>query len=103
MGQEKHKQPRKIQNTTRIGRRKGLHKRLRRSGHMTLHDYELLELILFGVPLIPHFAGGFLLSTFDRMVIAAKLDMKSVGIYFAAFQIVMIAKVIFDSLNKAFI
>ena len=47
MGQEKHKQPRKIQNTTRIGRRKGLHKRLRRSGHMTLHDYELLELILF--------------------------------------------------------
>ena len=48
MGQEKHKQPRKIQNTTRIGRRKGLHKRLRRSGHMTLHDYELLELILFG-------------------------------------------------------
>ncbi|MEC8094250.1 MAG: UPF0758 domain-containing protein [Pseudomonadota bacterium] len=47
MGQEKHKQPRKIQNTTRIGHRKRLRERLRRGGHMALHDYELLELILF--------------------------------------------------------
>lgn len=47
MGQEKQKQPRKIQDTTRIGHRKRLRERLRRGGHMALHDYELLELILF--------------------------------------------------------
>lgn len=47
MGQEKQKQPRKIQDTTRIGHRKRLRERLRRGGHTALHDYELLELILF--------------------------------------------------------
>jgi len=47
VGQEKQKQPRKIQDTTRIGQRKRLRERLRRGGHMALHDYELLELILF--------------------------------------------------------
>ena len=47
MGQEKQKQPRKIQDTTRIGHRKRLRERLRRGGHMALHDYELQELILF--------------------------------------------------------
>ena len=47
MGQEKQKQPRKIQDTTRIGHRKRLRERMRRGGHMALHDYELLELILF--------------------------------------------------------
>jgi len=47
VGQEKQKQPRKIQDTTRIGHRKRLRERLRRGGHMALHDYELLELILF--------------------------------------------------------
>jgi DNA repair protein RadC len=47
VGQEKQKQPRKILDTTRIGHRKRLRERLRRGGHMALHDYELLELILF--------------------------------------------------------
>ena len=50
MGQEKQKQPRKIQDTTRIGHRKRLRERLRRGGHMALHDYELLEIILFPAP-----------------------------------------------------
>ncbi|MGB1117652.1 MAG: RadC family protein [Parvibaculales bacterium] len=47
MGQEKQTQPRKIQDTTRIGHRKRLRERLCRGGHTALHDYELLELILF--------------------------------------------------------
>jgi DNA repair protein RadC len=47
VGQEKQKQPRTIQDTTRIGHRKRLRERLRRGGYTALHDYELLELILF--------------------------------------------------------
>ena len=60
------------------------------------------EIAKFSLPLMPHMVGGLILSTFDRFIIATKLDLKSVGIYFAALQIVMIAKVIFDALNKAF-
>lgn len=47
MGQEKQKQPRKIQDTTRLGHRKRLRERLRRGGYVALQDYELLGLILF--------------------------------------------------------
>ena len=47
MGQEKQKQPRKIQDTTRLGHRKRLRERLRRGGYVARQDYELLELILF--------------------------------------------------------
>jgi DNA repair protein RadC len=47
VGQEKQKQPRKIQDTTRLGHRKRLRERLRRGGYVALQDYELLELILF--------------------------------------------------------
>ena len=47
MGQEKQKQPRKIQDATRLGHRKRLRERLRRGGYVALQDYELLELILF--------------------------------------------------------
>ena len=50
MGQEKQKQPRKIQDTTRLGHRKRLRERLRRGGYVALQDYELLELILFRAP-----------------------------------------------------
>ena len=47
MGQEKQNQPREINDTTRLGHRKRLSERLRRSGYVALQNYELLELILF--------------------------------------------------------
>lgn len=62
----------------------------------------ILEIIKFSFPLMPHMIGGLLLSMCDRLIISARMDLNSVGIYFAALQIVMIAKVIFDALNKAF-
>ena len=46
MGQENQKPPRKIQDTTLIGYRKRLRERQPSGSHMSLHDYELLELIL---------------------------------------------------------
>jgi DNA repair protein RadC len=47
VGQEKPKDPRKTQDNSRLGHRKRLRLRLRRGGNTALHDYELLELILF--------------------------------------------------------
>ena len=35
----------------------------------------------FVIPLIPHVVGGFLISTFDRFMIANFLDLSQVGIY----------------------
>ena len=60
------------------------------------------EIVLFGVPLVPHVAGGFLINSIDRVVIAAEIDLKAAGIYMAAIQLVLVASIIFDSVNKAF-
>lgn len=67
-----------------------------------IRQNHIIEISKFSLPLMPHMIGGFLLSAFDRLVIAQKLGLDSVGIYFAALQVVMVAKVIFDALNKAY-
>ena len=60
------------------------------------------EICSFGIPLIPHIFGLFLLSSFDRVVIKEKLGISEVGVYMVAMQLSMGLKVVFDALNKAF-
>lgn len=76
--------------------------RLRLVSTFYLRKKYIIEIMKFSLPLMPHMIGGLILSTFDRFIIATKLDLKSVGIYFSALQIVMIGKVIIDALNKAY-
>ena len=65
-------------------------------------DY-IKQILLFGVPLIPHVLGGFLLSSIDRFVINEKLGLSEAGFYMVAVQISMAFTIIFDAINKAFI
>ncbi|MFA0534742.1 lipopolysaccharide biosynthesis protein [Vibrio breoganii] len=66
------------------------------------NDY-LHEIIKLGVPLLPHTLGIFLLGALDRVVISKTLGLSDAGIYMVAVQISMVASLIFDSLNKAFV
>src|SRR5690606_21582715 len=61
------------------------------------------EALKFGVPLIPHVAGVFLLSSFDRFVINAELGVDQAGIYMVAVQITSAMYLIFDAINKAYV
>jgi O-antigen/teichoic acid export membrane protein len=61
------------------------------------------EALRFGVPLIPHVAGGFLLMAADRFVIKSQLGLGSAGLYTVAFQISMGLNLVFDSINKAYV
>ena len=63
----------------------------------------LKDALAFGIPLIPHAFGFFLLSSFDRFIISNYLGLKEVGIYAVAFQISMGLNIIFDGINKAFV
>lgn len=56
----------------------------------------------FGVPLIPHVGGIFLLSMVDRVVINKYLGLESVGIYMVAVQLTMAMGILFDAFNKAY-
>lgn len=63
----------------------------------------LREILAFGVPLIPHSAGLFLLSTVDRFFINAQLGLAQVGIYMVAVQLVSAMGLIFDAINNAYV
>lgn len=63
----------------------------------------LNEIFAFGVPLIPHSAGLFLLSSVDRFVINEKLGLAQVGIYMVAVQLTAAMGLIFDAINNAYV
>lgn len=65
------------------------------------NDY-IQEALKFGVPLIPHIAGGFLLMTVDRFIINKEIGLAEAGIYMVAVQLTMSVKIIFDAVNKAY-
>jgi O-antigen/teichoic acid export membrane protein len=61
------------------------------------------EALAFGVPLIPHVAGGFLLASVDRIVVNAELGLGPAGMYMVAVQISTAMLLVFDAVNKAYI
>lgn len=64
------------------------------------HIYDALK---FGVPLIPHVAGIYLLGSFDRIVLSDLVGLDATAVYVVSFQIVSVMGIVFDSLNKAFV
>lgn len=61
------------------------------------------EALRFGVPLVPHVAGIFLLSAVDRIVINGQLGLQEVGVYIVAAQLAAGLTMIFDAANKAYV
>jgi O-antigen/teichoic acid export membrane protein len=64
-------------------------------------DY-LKQALAFGLPLVPHFAGLFLLNAVDRVVIHAELGLAEAGVYMVAVQMANGMSLVFDALNKAY-
>lgn len=61
------------------------------------------ETIAFGVPLIPHVIGCFLIAAADRFIINEKLGLAAAGAYMVAVQIGMGISLLSDAFNKAFV
>lgn len=61
------------------------------------------EILNFGIPLIPHSVGFFLLSAVDRIIINDKLGIAQVGIYMVAVQLVAVMGLVFDAINNAYV
>lgn len=59
------------------------------------------ELLLFGVPLVPHVLGTYLLIASDRLIISKVVGLGAVGVYAVAFQVSLGLYIIFDAFNKA--
>lgn len=61
------------------------------------------EAFRFGMPLIPHIAGSFLLVSVDRIVINREIGLAEAGIYMVAVQLTAAIGIVFDAINKAYI
>ncbi len=61
------------------------------------------EALRFGVPLVPHIVGAFLLLTIDRAVISASLGLEAAGFYMVAAQMAMVMGLMLDSVNRAYV
>lgn len=63
----------------------------------------IYDALKFGVPLIPHTLGGFLLIAFDRIIVGNMLGLNNAGIYMVAVQLAGAMAIIFDAINKAYV
>lgn len=61
------------------------------------------EILAFGVPLIPHSVGAFLISSVDRFIINDQLGLAKVGIYMVAVQLTATMGLVFDAINNAYV
>ncbi len=59
------------------------------------------ELMVFGVPMLPHILAGTAITYLDRLVVLSLLGAESLGIYMVAMQIGMAMIALIEPLNKA--
>ena len=79
---------------------------LKKDGLFNLFQFNpshIRESLTFGLPLIPHVAGVFLLSMIDRFIIAGELGIAQSGIYMLAAQLATLVSIGHESLNRAFV
>ncbi|EHG7581699.1 MULTISPECIES: lipopolysaccharide biosynthesis protein [Citrobacter] len=65
-------------------------------------DY-ISDALSFGLPLVPHVVGMFLLNSLDRFFINKELGIDEAGVYMFAVQLSLGVAVVFDAINKAMI
>jgi O-antigen/teichoic acid export membrane protein len=79
---------------------------LRHDGLLGIWQWQpgyLKEALLFGVPLVPHVAGIFLIASVDRFVINDELGLAAAGVYMVAVQLTSAMGLVFDAINKAYV
>lgn len=79
---------------------------LRRDGMLRFKVWSVpyaKEALAFGLPLMPHMLGGFLLFSADRFVINANLGLSDAGVYAVASQLIGIMSMVFGAVNNAYV
>jgi O-antigen/teichoic acid export membrane protein len=71
--------------------------------HLSWRPEYVREALGFGLPLIPHVAGMFLLTSVDRLVINAQLGLAEAGIYMVGVQLTMVMPIVFLAINNAYV
>lgn len=62
---------------------------------------DIVDALMFGVPLVPHALGGMLVALADRLIITNLLGLAEAGIYTVAVQIGLAVLLVADGMNRA--
>jgi O-antigen/teichoic acid export membrane protein len=68
----------------------------------TFKPMYIKEALNFGLPLMPHIIGVFLLSSVDRYIINSKFGLESAAIYMVSYQLSSALAIVFDAISKAY-
>ena len=61
-----------------------------------------IDILKYGVPLIPHALGGWAMSLIDRVFLADMIGLDTVGLYSVAFQLASVFAFLTAAVNQAF-
>jgi len=59
--------------------------------------------LLFSLPLLPHVASGWIISSSDRVILEKFVDMADLGIYALATQVALVLNLFYSSVNNALV
>lgn len=68
-----------------------------------LNKLDLIHILKFGLPIIPHVIGMYIITASDRLLITNMIGVAETGIYAVGYQIGMIIMILQDSFNKAWV
>ncbi len=64
---------------------------------------DVIDLLRFGIPLIPHVIGAVVISMIDRMFITKMVGLEETGLYSVGFQVGQVISLIQTSFNQAWV
>lgn len=63
---------------------------------------DMIDALKFGLPLIPHTLGAFVIYNVDRAILSNALGVASVGVYMVAIQLGQVMGLVVESYNKVY-
>ena len=63
----------------------------------------IVDVLKFGIPLIPHVTGGVIITMIDRLYIAKMIGVSEAGLYAVGFQVAQIISLLQNSFNIAWV
>ncbi|MCC4831107.1 oligosaccharide flippase family protein [Shewanella sp. 10N.7] len=71
--------------------------------NFTISKKDIIRALKYGIPLIPHVIGTFLIVSVGRLVVKNELGIATAGLFMAAVNVSNVLSVIFTSINKAYV
>lgn len=69
----------------------------------SLNKKYIKESLIFSIPLLPHVASGWIISSSDRIILEKYVSLSEVGVYALAVQVSLVLSLFYASINNALV